>query len=101
MSRRIPIESLVEAAKESERVLLGLCLLEPQRFSEIDLAVDDFGISSHREIYAALITLRANGEDWDAYTFSDYLHDKGKLEAAGGAPLYLGPNDRNTSEHCN
>ncbi len=39
-------------------------------------------------IYAALNTLRANGEDWDAYTFSDYLHDKGKLVAAGG-PLYI------------
>jgi hypothetical protein len=86
MSGRIPIESLAEAAKESERVLLGLCLLEPQHFSEIELAVDGFGISSHREIYTALIALQASVEDWDAYTFSDHLRAKGKLEAVGGAP---------------
>jgi hypothetical protein len=84
MDARTQIESLPDAALHAESVLLGLCLIEPERFGEIDLSVSDFGSGNHREIYAALNSLHSEGETWDSITVTEYLRKSGRLEAAGG-----------------
>jgi DNA repair protein RadA/Sms len=86
VAQRVPIESLPEAAIASERTILGFLLLEPDRFPEIELARDDFGTDAHREIFAAICNLHADGETtWDSVSVLDALQKKGKLAAVGGA----------------
>lgn len=81
---KIPIPSLAEASLASEQAILGLLLLEPERFREIELAADDFGTSAHREIFAALCAFEADGERWDSISLTTQLEKRGKLAACGG-----------------
>jgi len=102
MAARVPISSLVDAANDSERVLLGLLLLEPERFPEIGLAVDDFGDPRHRELFAGINSLEAEGVSWDSVSLIAYLKANGTLHKVGGAaslsdlttgiPRHIAPN---------
>src|SRR5271170_1909566 len=87
MPPTVDIESLAEAAIESERLLLGLCLLEPEQFRRMELAAEDFGMASHRTVFAMLNELDANAESWDSLSLTESLRARGKLEDAGGPAL--------------
>lgn len=84
MGPAVEIESLAALALESEAAIVGLLLLESHRLREVDLAVTDFGLSSHRTIYAAFNALDSESETWDELTFADHLRYTGKLEEVGG-----------------
>jgi hypothetical protein len=85
MTPVVQIESLTELASDSERTLLGLLLLESHRFPEVELAVSDFGLSTHRETFTAMNRLHGDGESWDSISLIGSLRSDGKLDAAGGA----------------
>ena len=73
---------------EAEQACIGSCLIEPMAFdrvSEILAGADDFYRESHKEIYAAMISLANRNDNIDILTVSQYLRDHEKLELCGGA----------------
>jgi replicative DNA helicase len=72
---------------EAERALLGAVLLSDHLFDEVheQLASDDFALPSHRRIYTTFEQLREANRPLDLVTVTEWLHNKGWLEAVGGA----------------
>lgn len=75
---------------EAERSVLGAMLLETEALDQMieQLHADDFYISAHVHIFAAMEAIRLAGNAVDLVTLNDALEKNGKLEAAGGT-VYL------------
>jgi len=72
---------------EAERALLGAVLLADPLFDEVheQVSSDDFALPSHRRIYTTFEQLREANRPIDLVTVTEWLHNKGWLEAVGGA----------------
>lgn len=77
---------------ESEKAILGAILLEPkQLFTVLCIAtVEDFVLSSHREILRTIILLDSRGIAADLVTLVAELDQDRKLESVGGAAYVAG-----------
>ncbi|MDD3400220.1 MAG: replicative DNA helicase [Eubacteriales bacterium] len=75
---------------EAERSVLGSMLLEHEALEQMleQLKADDFYLSSHEDIFAAMRDIRNSGSAVDLVTLSNELEKHGKLDAAGGM-VYL------------
>ena len=76
---------------ESEKAALGAALLSETDLTELlaHVRIEDFSLSSHREILRAAQTLKTQGKAADCVSVSEELQRLGKLEETGGA-AYLG-----------
>jgi len=75
---------------ELERASLGACLLAPEVFSRLGLAVQDFHSEAHREIWQAFDALHVEGEPFDLHTLQAELERRGTLPRAGGMAYLAG-----------
>ncbi len=80
------IDKLPPANIEAEEAILGGILLDPSAISRICeyLVPDAFYISSHTEIYQALLRLHHHGKPTDLLTVIDWLYDHDLLLRIGG-----------------
>jgi replicative DNA helicase len=86
MTPRIPPHD-----ERAERVVLGLALLKPTGMDEIgDLAVDDFFIPAHRDVYEAMLELARRGRRIEPIGLSALLRAEGKLARLPDGEAYLG-----------
>ena len=71
---------------EAEQSLLGGLMLDNAAWDKIaDLVIaDDFYRKDHRLIFAAIAHLTETGSPSDVVTVSEFLDNRGELEAAGG-----------------
>lgn len=68
-----------------EKSALGVCLRGQAKEATLLLAVDDFSLSSHREIFAAIRELVSRGEmAFEISLLAAELRQRGTLEAIGG-----------------
>jgi hypothetical protein len=69
----------------AERACLGAALLENAllRGPLASLAVDDFYLSAHREIFGLMLQADADGLPFDILTLTESLRQRGALEAVG------------------
>lgn len=78
--RRVPPQNL-----EAEQSVLGAILIENELIAKIGwFSAEMFYREIHREIYKAMLELRANGKPIDAVTLPHVLKRMGALEAIGG-----------------
>lgn len=72
---------------EAERSLLGCMLLSQDAayLAREVLTAQDFYVSSHKEIYGAMVGLQASRKPIDLVTLVDELNRRGTLEGVGGA----------------
>jgi hypothetical protein len=70
---------------ESEKAILGAILLEPKQLFTVlcFAAVEDFALSSHREILRTIILLDSRGIAADLVTLVTELDQSRKLESVG------------------
>ena len=75
---------------EAEQACLGALLLDPDALSVVlrYIRPDDFYLSSHAEIYSAIIALNEKGQKADLITITDEMKLSGSLDKAGG-PGYI------------
>lgn len=75
---------------EAERSVLGSMLLEHEALEQMleQLKPEDFYVSRHEHIFAAMRDIRASGSAVDLVTLNNELEIHGKLDAAGGT-VYL------------
>lgn len=71
---------------EAEQSLLGGLMLDRESWDKIAdvVAVHDFYRKDHRLIFAAIASLAEESNPCDVVTVSEYLDNRGELEAAGG-----------------
>lgn len=77
---------------DSEMIVLGGMLYQPENFAEIMelLKPEDFYRKAHQGIYSTICRLyNRNGEPPDLILLSDYLESKGKLAVVGGSDYLL------------
>lgn len=79
------------ACLESEKALLGTVLINEEHFEAVQsrTVIEDFFLSSHRDILRAITSLKAQQKIADAVTVIEELQRTGRLEAVGGYP-YIG-----------
>jgi replicative DNA helicase len=73
----------------SERGVIGVLLIKPDCFDEIDLVADDFYLESHRIAFQAISRMCNTGMPVDVITLAEKLDSDGDLTRIGGLP-YLG-----------
>jgi replicative DNA helicase len=80
--RKVPPQNL-----EAESSVLGGILLENDAINVVLelLRPEDFYRESHRKIFRAMIELSERSEPVDLITLSDFLKNRGDIEAVGGA----------------
>ena len=85
-------ETTLPVSLESERALLGAILLEPQQLVTVlrFAAIEDFSLSSHREILRAMVSLDSKGIAPDLVTVVAELDQVHKLESVGGSAYVAG-----------
>ena len=78
-------------AVEAEQSVLGGLLVDSRRWDEVAETVrsGDFYTRAHREVFSAIHALHESDKAVDVVTASEWLKNKGTLEAAGGL-AYLG-----------
>ena len=83
-------EITLPVSLESERALLGAILLEPQQLATVlrFAMIEDFSLSSHREILRTIVSLDSRGTAPDLVTVVAELDQVRKLESVGG-PEYV------------
>ena len=76
-------------SEEAERGLVGASLLEPSRVLDLctasGIGPGSFYISSHSEVFDAMLEMSQRNQVIDLLTVSQHLRDIGKLDAIGGA----------------
>jgi replicative DNA helicase len=79
--RKVPPQNL-----EAESSVLGGILLENEAVNQVLelLRPEDFYRESHRKVFRAIIELSDRSEPVDLITLSDFLKNRGDLEAVGG-----------------
>jgi replicative DNA helicase len=75
---------------EAEKACLGAVFIRPDVLDELSvLAVDDFMLPAHREVFAAMRTVRARGQAVDVLMVGDQLKAEGLLSRLDGGAAYL------------
>jgi replicative DNA helicase len=76
---------------EAERSALGGVLVKPSAFDEMatTLTSDDFLLSSHREIFAAMLELDKRRQPIDVVSLGDELKNRGALARLENGQAYL------------
>lgn len=69
---------------ESERQVLGVCIVDPGRIDEIELSPEDFYIDRHRRIWSAMRSMVSSGIAPDYVTLVEFFERQDKLESVGG-----------------
>ena len=79
--------TLLPVALESEKAALGAVLLHAEHLATVlgYARIDDFALSSHREILRAIENLKRRQRVHDLVTVVEELGRTGKLESVGGA----------------
>lgn len=82
----IPDLDSLPASLESEKVLLGSILLEPDCLWEAgeSLTTADFALDSNQRIYSAMLAIVEDGGSIDYLTLTEQLEKRHELEAVGG-----------------
>lgn len=77
--------------EQTERVLLGKLLSDPESLAKIDgLSIDDFHSTFGKIIYAAIVNLTKEGQTADLLAVVNYLKTSGDLEKIDGAYFLTG-----------
>lgn len=81
-----PFERVPPQSQEAEQAVLGGILVDPEAINRVVEIVKpkDFYRQAHQLIYDAAISLLEKNEPVDIITVSEWLSDKGELDAAGG-----------------
>jgi len=76
-------------SRADERAVLGACLFDPAALDRLPetLGPEDFWLTAHRQIFAAMRALRAEGQPVGILPLGDRLEHDGVLEQAGGHRL--------------
>ncbi len=84
------LEQGIPHSVEAERSVLGSMLLEHEALEQMleQLRAEDFYVSGHEQIFAAMRDIRNLGSAVDLVTLSNELERHGKLDSAGGM-IYL------------
>lgn len=70
---------------QAERAVLGMILLDNSRYFEAsNLTISDFSLSSHQEIYGAVVESMENRKSVDTILLMEELRGKDKLSSIGG-----------------
>lgn len=65
--------------------LLGAILIDPRCLEDVHLTPEDFYTTGNQHIFRAIINLDSTGQPVDLVTVSQWIKDKGQLEAVGGS----------------
>jgi replicative DNA helicase len=86
-SNQVAESQLPPHSREAEEAVLGACLIDPQRFTEISafLQAEDFFILRHVYIWEALQTIYERQDAIDDLVVIETLRVMGRLEEIGGA----------------
>jgi len=87
-------------SREAEEALIGYVLVNPDRFSEVKINLDDFEIQHHRWIWNAIDRLAEAHTEIDNITVANQLESDGHLAGVGG-PSYLAKLIQRGSEYYN
>jgi len=87
---RVPIPSLAELAKQSEQWLLGSLIQEPERFGEIELSANDFGLPFRGSVFALMAELAEEGRSWDLVILTEEFLKRSQSVAADLAAMLEG-----------
>lgn len=91
-------------SQEAERAVLGAVFIAPRYLGPIAelLAVDDFMMPSHRDIFDALLAVDARGGRVDAILVMEEMRGRGSLARLDGGSGYLLAllNEVPTAENC-
>lgn len=68
-----------------EKNVLAQLALSPIDAETVGVAVEDFSIQAHREIFWAIVAIGSDGGEIDGIRLQSVLKQAGKLELAGGA----------------
>jgi replicative DNA helicase len=81
-------ESDRPVSMHAEMTVLGAMLLEPEAIYQASeyLTTTDFALSSHREIYGAILSLVEEGTPVDLISLGNILRMRNSLDAVGGLP---------------
>lgn len=73
-------------SESAQRAVLGSALLKNSliRGSLAELSVNDFGGSTHREIYRAMLQFSEDGIPFDPLTIAQGFEERGELDRVGG-----------------
>src|ERR1700745_1425787 len=73
---------------DAERSVLGAVLLDNNALNAAieNLKPEDFFLDQHRRVFTQMIALGESQQAIDLVTRTDGVHNKGELEASGGAP---------------
>src|SRR5207245_7825562 len=73
---------------DAERSVLGAILLDNHALNAAieNLRPEDFFLPQHQRVFTHRIALGESNQAIDLVTLTDELHNKGELEASGGAP---------------
>ena len=76
---------------EAEKSVLGAVFIKPAAFDEVatNLAVDDFFLPAHREIFEAMVTIDKRRQALDVIAVADELKTHGMLARLDGGQSYL------------
>ena len=76
---------------EAEKSVLGAVFIKPAAFDEVatNLAVDDFFLPAHREIFEAMVTIDKRRHAIDVIAVADELKTHGMLARLDGGQSYL------------
>jgi len=83
------LTSLFSQDLDAERLLLSSVLVNGETLTKIEdtLKPEDFYQTTHRIIYSAFLSLKANGHKPDIVTTADELEKQGNLKSIGGAAM--------------
>src|SRR5690349_11190456 len=73
---------------DAERSVLGAILLDNHSLNAAieTLRPEDFFLNQHRRVFSHMVSLGESQQAIDLVTLTDGLHNRGELEASGGAP---------------
>ena len=98
-------ECALPVSQEAERAILGAILLDNKLYAQAAqwLAVDDFSLDAHRQIYSRMRDLQDSGRPVDMITLVEELNRHNEVEAIGGvaylSSLIDGVPERPSIEH--
>jgi len=69
---------------EAEAGVLGSFLLDPLKFSTVQMVADDFYDPRNQHLYTAMMELETSGAAWCVLSLGERLKRTGKLEKVGG-----------------
>jgi replicative DNA helicase len=75
---------------DAERAVIGSVFIRPTALDDVvELAIDDFFLPAHREIFEAMRAVAARGHALDVLAVTDELKSRGMLQRIEGGETYL------------